>query len=248
MEKRLAGLHTRLKRALIRRRGFATVHGIKVAFDPAVVSRPVIRQLECGAYEVPEVSALGKVIRPDDHVLELGGGIGFMSAFAMQHIDPARGAAVVYEANPLLIPVIKRTHALNGSAVTVENAVLAPGKVSGHAKFFRRFNFPESSLDGEAPGVIEQHDVPLVSFDEVLRDFRPTLLVVDIEGGEATVFDGVDLSCVRAAIVEFHPAVTGNRVVTEVIGRLAAQGLSVDLQMSRSNVLTFVREERATAA
>lgn len=239
----VAGILTHAKSLLIRRRGSARVHGVKVAVDPAVMTSANIRRIARKRYEEPEARALDAIIRPDDRVLELGGGVGFMSAVALSRIDPAKGRVVVYEANPLLIPIIRRTHALNGRTAEVNHAVLAPGEVSGSIKFYRRENFSISSLDGDGGDVAEVVDVPLMSFGAVLKDLRPTVLVIDIEGGETTIFnDAPDLSSVRGAVIEFHPAQTGDRAISDVIALLRASGLHLSIRLSSANVLAFVRD------
>lgn len=239
----MSELLVKLKSRAIRRQGYARVRGVKLAVDRSVISKPVIRQLALSRYEVPEANALEGILRADVRVLELGGGIGFMSALAAGRIDLAKGRVVVYGANPLLVPIIERTHALNGSRAEVHNTVLLPGDASGSTKFYRRFNFPESSLSGDAPGVVEVIDVPVRSFDEVVRELAPTVLVVDIEGGETTLFATADLSSVRCAVVEFHPAITGDKAISDTIAVMRENGLHLSIALSAANVLSFVRDE-----
>src|SRR4051812_37271559 len=84
--------------------------GIKIELDPAIASDGLRNILSDGRYERTEGELLLRALDDDrtHSVLELGGGIGFVSALLCRRCS-IRSYHLV-EANPDLIPVIRRTH------------------------------------------------------------------------------------------------------------------------------------------
>ncbi|MEI4234613.1 hypothetical protein V8324_17260, partial [Roseovarius sp. D22-M7] len=77
-----------------------TCRGIRFPADARIITAKVARRLRRDMYETPEVTALSKVLRPGDRVLELGAGIGFLSSVVARGLDVAQITRV--EANPRL--------------------------------------------------------------------------------------------------------------------------------------------------
>jgi methyltransferase FkbM-like protein len=118
--------------------------------------------------------------------------------------------------------LIDRTLALNGvtSGVDVECAILTAILRKGSASFIVAEDFWNSRLSETEFGI----EVPAVSLNERLRSRAVTFLIVDIEGGEVTLFDGVDLSSVRAMFVEMHVEIIGKSGMQKLIDRFQEQG------------------------
>ena len=117
-------------------------------------------------------------------------------------------------------------------------------KTAETAPFYLHRHFWASSLtpfkSKNLRGVVE---VPVVALREVLQTHAPTLLVVDIEGGEADLLDGAALDGVRKVYMELHPKVMGQAGVKLVFDRLSAQGFVYDLEHSMGGVVLFRRLE-----
>ncbi len=215
--------------------------GVKLPIVPGVMSEDMQAFLRAGEYENSEAKQLPGLVEPGERLLELGGGIGFLSTLVAQK---QAAAIVVYEANPELIDVIKATHRLNGVASVVRNAVAAPVKTAETAPFYLHNNFWASSLTPfKAKNLRRVVDVPIVALGEVLREHAPTLLVVDIEGGEVDLLAGGELHGVRKVYMELHPKVIGQVGVKLVFDRLSAQGFAYDTDHSRAGVVLFRRVE-----
>ena len=90
--------------------------------------------------------------------------------------------------------------------------------------------------------------VPQVGFAEVLCDHAPTLLVVDIEGGELGLFDGVKLTTVRKVLIEIHEKIIGGVGVKAVFDFFSAQDFYYDPLGSEGRVVLFRRLEVPSAA
>ena len=71
-----------------------------------------------------------------------------------------------------------------------------------HVDFYVTPAFWASSLIKPEEGEFECVKVQGVNKHDVLREIKPTALVVDIEGGEASFFEGLDLGSVNKIIME----------------------------------------------
>ncbi|KMK67333.1 FkbM family methyltransferase [Puniceibacterium sp. IMCC21224] len=213
--------------------------GMKIPKHPQITTGRVRGALKADTYERKECEAALRVVREGDVVLELGGGIGYMSTLIATHRKVR--AIHSYEANPALIPYIHSVHAANNvTNVTVHNALLSDG-AGDPVPFYVRANFLASSIDRDADPdsvvrteMIERHDI-----NAVLQEVKPTILVCDIEGAEAHLLPGADFSGLRAAIIELHPQWIGQSGVQAVFDTMHRAGLSYFPKASHAKVVTF---------
>ncbi|MFN4129331.1 MAG: FkbM family methyltransferase [Paracoccaceae bacterium] len=187
---------------------------------------PILQQIRDGAYERPEIAGLARTIRPGDRVLELGAGLGIITALAARAAGPD-GAVRSYEANSALLPDTRAFLAANAvTTVDLRHAVLVPEGNPAPRRFHLAASFAESSLlwaDGRHPqGTVE---VPAEGLHEVLTDFRPDVLICDIEGAEAELLPALPTSSLRAAVVELHPDRLSPAQIQSIYDAMAAQGL-----------------------
>jgi len=223
----------------------ATIRSRGLVFpdDRRILSPKHRRLLRRNLYEAKETRAALRSIDAGDRVLELGAGIGYMSALLMKHRAPL--AYTAYEANPWLIDYIAAVHAANAiEGVSVHNAVL--GAADGEETFHLRPNFLASSLspgpgDG-AGGVIGTARVRRRAVTEAVEEAAPTALICDIEGGEADLLARADLSSLRVAIIELHPQITGPAGVRRVFEACLGAGLGYHARGSHAKVVTFLRD------
>ena len=215
-----------------------TVAGLAIELPREALPPRLWRAMAEGWYEDAELEAVVGVLRPGDTVLELGAAIGFVSAFAARRPGVRRVVAV--EANPRLIPLARRTHELNGTAPSVElvNAVVTNGG-EGEADFYLHEEVWASSTHPLPKA--ERVRLPARSLESLVAEVRPDVLVVDIEGGEAGLFEGVRLPGVRAVIMEVHRDVIGLEGVSRVFARMAEAGFVYDPDWSRRHVVVFSR-------
>jgi FkbM family methyltransferase len=220
---------------------FISCHGIKIPDYPGIIGRKIRRLLRAGTYEMREYTAVRALVGRDDVVLELGAGIGFMSTVAAKLCGAKSVQAV--EANPALIPFIKSVHDANGvTNVTVTNALLA-GRKSKPADFYVRKNVLESSMQpmpGDKDGkLVAVQKVAVHNINTVLKSLKPTVLICDIEGAEASLLPHADLGCLNIAIVELHPQWIGQSGVQAVFDVMHRFGLSYFPKRSNKKVVTF---------
>jgi FkbM family methyltransferase len=201
---------------LLRRPQRVRLHGVRLELSDDM-PEPLVRGIYRERYERGEVRCLAATLRPRDVVLEVGGGLGFLSTFCALRLGSQ--AVHTFESNPMLIDRILRTYALNDVSPFLTNAVLGPG--GRERSFFVEPNFSASSLIRRSRQATEVV-VPELDVNRVVGELRPTVVVMDIEGGEAELVPLVDWAGVRALVIELHPDLLGSdrtREVTQWLGR-----------------------------
>jgi FkbM family methyltransferase len=213
--------------------------GVKISVPEAAVSDTVLKFMREGRYESREGKVLNQIIEDGDRILELGGGLGFISTIAAQNKKTA--AVRTYEANPDLAPIIEATHRLNGvSNVEVKTGVLMRDSEQESIPFYVRKDFWGSSLSRkEGETNVKEVMVPVFDLYDVVREFRPSMIVCDIEGGEAHVFDGMPLRTVKKVLIELHQGVIGATGIKAVFEGFSRSGFYYDQNYSMGGVVLF---------
>lgn len=231
------GLRRMYREWVIRTARSITYRGIDVPLTGDHMIQPVVRQLFGDAYEVPEITALLAVVRPGDQVLELGTGLGIVTALAARAAQG--GKVLTFEANPALIAPAAALFAQNQIGnVEARHGVMTDGPGGGTLTFHLAEYFPEGSLAKKGVGVIE---VPTWSAAETVKDFRPDVLICDIEGAEGDLLPTLDLSRLRAAVIELHPHILSRPAVARIYDHLSRHGLYPAIEHSSGTVVVFQR-------
>jgi FkbM family methyltransferase len=236
-EKRLKKLFHRVHRPK-----WQSVAGIELPLAHPLITPPIRRDIYFGDYERKELDLIERRLEPGDTVMEIGAGIGFLSAYCARSIGNERVHA--YEANPGLLPIIEEVHSRNGVRPRVVHALL--GRGDGEREFFLENDYWASSLvrrsAGARPVRIRQIDL-----ESELRRIAPTFLIVDVEGGEYELLREADLAGVAKLCLEVHPDVLGNARLSDLFASLVARGLALDFSLMRKNVFYFYREAPSRA-
>lgn len=217
------------------------VNGVCINPDNPALS-PSMRARICSAnYEVHEARCVTTLVEPEEIILELGGGIGYISSLVWN--TGRASQIVVVEANPDTIPVIQETHTLNNVKALVLNGVAMPdcGKES-FIPFYVRSDFWASSLFPEPWGYSREVSVPCLDFKALLATHQPSLLICDIEGGEANLLGSIPcMPSVRKIVLELHQDVTGAEGIRDIFLNLSKQGFAYDPFLSQRGVVVFRR-------
>lgn len=214
--------------------------GVRLALDPHVLSPAIIDTIYRGGYEAAEEDIVRPTMSPDDRVLEIGGGLGFIGIVAARLVRTADQVLIV-EANPHLLPLIRHNCRLNGVSPTVRNGVLGKSDAED-VSFYLHADFWASSL-APFPGAVETK-VPQQNIATVFEEFRPTYLIVDIEGGEIDLFDNLRLDGIDKLCLEVHPSRTGQEAVDRLFAAIVGQGFALE-RTSRLHNVVFFRRRRA---
>lgn len=186
----------------------AETAGIAIPASPYSLRRGFQRRLrQAGGYEADEIACAIALLRAGDRILELGAGLGVVSAALAKTGLAARVRS--YEANPELIKHIERLYAVNDVVDRIElhNAIVLSSDGPATVPFYVASRFAYSSLVKPAKFFSREVRVPTKQFCDIVRDFRPNILVLDIEGGELDFLESADLTGIHGICIEFHPGV-----------------------------------------
>lgn len=225
---------------------YYTLDGIILPHDKQIISSNIEAAIKNGGYERKEAKYLKEVIQEKERILEIGGGIGFISTLAAK--DEKVEKICVVEANPKLIPYMKKVHELNGVANTAEmeivNAVLSnKANIYKHAEFYVRENFWASSLSPTAK-YMTSLKIATCSFNALVEKIRPTLIICDIEGGELELLENANLAGVEKVLIELHQWVVGRKNMKKIFDYFSARNFHYDQRHSNGAVVLFSHVDR----
>ena len=217
------------------------IEGLRLEVPDAHLNDRIHAKLASGGYEALEARAALMRLRPGQRVLELGAGVGFIACLCAR-VAGAENVTTV-EANPALLPVIDGNLVRNGVAgVTVLHG--AVGGMDGGAEplaFDAARSFWAGHIADEASKAERVVDVPNLGLGGLMAQARPDLVIMDIEGAEAHLFDAPWPAHVKAVMMELHPGRYPDTVIQRIVDCLSASGLTYDPGPSRGRVLCFRR-------
>ncbi|MCF1708455.1 FkbM family methyltransferase [Tabrizicola sp. J26] len=221
----------------------ATFHGVTIPAAPHLTPR-MIRSMDEGRYERPEVMSALATITTEDRVLEFGAGSGAVGAAIALNCQPK--ALLSFEANPDLVPHARSLHQLNGLSDRMElrhGVVLSDPDAPSGIEFLVRGNFLGSGLE-LARGVEKARRVPVPvwRYADVKREFPHEVIVMDIEGGELAFLRHADLTGVRLVLLELHPGLYGEVGMRGCRRALRRAGFEADRELSRRMVFVYRRK------
>lgn len=210
-------------------------YGVEIALGDWAT--PMLRRaIYDGWYEASEGEIIELTVQATDRVLEIGCGIGFLSAIASR-----AGATVqAYDGNPAMVDVAGAIANRNGATVTVSLGVLQNEPTMRTVPFFVHPKFWASGLEEHADAT--ELDVPVFDFANVVSDYQPTYLLADIEGAETDLLRAELPPCIRRVCVEYHPKSSRPEEITAMLISELSQGFVLDLDISNPPVLYLERE------
>lgn len=183
---------------------------IAVASDLSLTPELVAK----GCYDRPFWAFLERVLRPGDHVVDVGANIGLFSV-RMAHLVGPLGRVHAFEPDPYLAEIVADNLQTNWVNQRVTIHRLAATSSSADLVFHRHtklraLSAATSASEGprsDVAGVVESFDVAGERLDAILTTDIPIRLVkVDVEGGEADVLEGMtrllDAGVIRLLDVE----------------------------------------------
>ncbi len=153
-----------------------------------------------GAYE-PHVSRVFReLLRPADHVVDVGANIGYFSLLAASLVGP-NGSVLAVEPNPRNVRLLEASRRANGFAQVTVAQVAASDRIGLLALHAAHSNGTTGDLPGEAAALLAAETVPALPIDRLLDADRPIRLIkADVEGAE-----GLAMAGAAAAIGRHRP-------------------------------------------
>lgn len=190
-------------------------------------------------HEREERSLVERHLPRETDVVELGGGVGYLTAFVA---DRVAGEVVVVEANPDLIPVLERNRFANDLEYSVVNAAYTPTNDPIPFPVSSNYKFSSVYKPSERTTV-----VPGTSLANLVRtyDVDGCALIVDVEGAEVDLVreEGRVLNEVCDwLLIEFHPKITGREEAETAKRRLRTAGF--DRVDTRRGVVLYRNRDR----
>ncbi|MEP7108245.1 MAG: FkbM family methyltransferase [Ferruginibacter sp.] len=201
----------------------------------------VLRFINNGEYEKSEISIIKNTLTNKDKVLELGTGIGFVSAYCAKSIGSEN--IFTYDGNPSLAPFIKQLYLANDVSPTATPAIL--GSTNGTRTFYKNNrSFLTSSADDDSSENSVAISVEEQNLNEVIDRLQPTYLIMDIEGGEYNVFKMIDFQSIQKIQFELHPAILDKGQVDFIFKKLEKEKFIMNASFQFSNNFFFQRENK----
>lgn len=147
-----------------------------------------------GHNEPPVQQVLAEQLKAGDVFHDIGANVGFFSVIAARLVGPT-GQVWAFEPEPANAAVLRRNIALNGLGnVHLRQQAVSDHGGSGHLQL--AVYAGGHALDSAPPPPDSRGTLPveLVSIDELLADglvTAPTLVKIDVEGGEQAVLAGM---------------------------------------------------------
>ncbi|WP_456387760.1 FkbM family methyltransferase [Profundibacter sp.] len=224
------------------------INGFTIRIPDHLMNDAIRKSIAGGRYEGHETAAIERHLLAEDRVLELGAGAGYISLQIASRIGGA--SLLTVEANPKMVPVVEKNLAANGVAdVTVINAAVVPDSFArDHISFHMTAAFWASSLNptiAKKWKTTKSVEVPAVKIGTLLQEHRPSVVIMDIEGGEQGLFEQVWPDYVRLLVIEFHPPLYADQVIKQIFDQMSATGFTYCPAGSFGQVVVFKRlEER----
>lgn len=152
-------------------------------------------QFIIGDYETPMQDAIDDMLSPGDVFYDIGANLGFFSLIAARKVGRA-GHVYAVEPVPRNARAIGRCIAVN-RLKNVDVFAKAAGARTGTAELWLTQHVGGAALAsaGAPPDRLKKIDVDLVAMDDLIAQFQlrpPSLIKIDVEGGELEVLHGLE--------------------------------------------------------
>lgn len=217
------------------------IDDVVLEIPDALLNPRLADKMAAGKYEASEARAARMRIKKDHRVLELGGGVGYISSICAQITDPAN--IITVEANPNTLNVIRNNLDLNdASAAKLIHAAVVNNTQDFETVAFRVGNvFWGSSIAQTDSATDKIVEVPTIGLFDLFESHRPHVVIMDIEGAEEHLFDQKWPRFIRQVILEIHPNLYGNSTIKTIVDCMSKSGMTYDPGCSRGALLSFRR-------
>jgi FkbM family methyltransferase len=150
-----------------------------------------------GYWEMWLTIFFARQVRPGMTVIDVGANFGYYTLLFGGLVGPA-GHVYAVEPNPMVLPKLRRSIALNGLATRTTILEAAAGAADGEANLYVPYGEPKNSTivpssEGLAAGLGVTHKVPQMKLDQLATATAQVDLVkIDAEGAEQDIIAGME--------------------------------------------------------
>lgn len=222
-----------------------TINGIDLEIPGECLSPQISEALRSGKYEHSEAAALRRHLLPDDRMVDLGAGAGYLVSSAAKVVGGENVLGV--EANPLMAAAARANLRRNGGGggQVLHGAVVADAYTGETIRFLARRPFWGGHIDAGAADSDRHVDVPALRIGQVMAAHEPTLVMMDIEGGEADLAGYRWPGHVRMVILEIHARRYSAAVLNSIFTGFFDAGFTYSPWGSKAQTLIFARVDTA---
>lgn len=218
-----------------------TLGDITLRIPGKALGKVLREDLESGRYEWNEAAAIRHHVKQGDRVLDLGAGAGYISILAGQKAGAENVIAV--DGNPMMAEALRHNLDRNGAEETMmlEGAVVADSYDEETVLYAQRPAFWSAGLaqPDTNPEVIVE--VPALPLSELFEAYKPTVVSMDVEGGELELCQQIWPDYVRLVIMEIHPNVYGSSGTKALVDGMSDNNFTLHPRGTRGEVIVWRR-------
>ena len=179
-----------------------------------------------GQYECGEISIIKEKLQKEDIILEIGTGLGFLAAYCAKIAGDKN--VFTYEANTKNVALIQTVFKKNKVYPTLTNAYLSIEKGI--------HSFPVNSKNMLGSSTLIETDemilIPQLNLNDEIKKINPSFLIMDIEGGEYTIFSIISFHTIQKIQFELHPKILSKEKCNHIFEILQTNGFKMDKDLS----------------
>jgi FkbM family methyltransferase len=200
------------------------LEGVKVYGYGKYLTPVISESIYNNQYEKAELQMLKQYLSKEDIVMEIGSGIGFLSAYCSKLIGSHK--VFSYEANPNLQEIIQTTYRINNVNPTFYSCLV--GEEVEEKTFYITKDFWSSSfIKPSNDEIVKTITVLAKSFNQEVERVKPSLLIVDVEGGEYELLQSARLDHIQKIIIELHNSLIGRDKIDSIKHKLVNSGFQI---------------------
>jgi FkbM family methyltransferase len=203
--------------------------GMTIDLDNKQVPLPTKGTFLSRAHERAEFELIDTKLREDTNVIELGAGIGVLSCYINRILDDA-STQIAVEANPELIPTLKRNRCLNDSDFIVHAGAYSPNESEVEFPILKSYKYGSMMRESGETRSVAASSITSIASQYNIDNFG---LVVDIEGTELELISHeIDFIAGSSdwVMVEFHPSLYDRSRLRSAMDELRTAGFSLSAQ------------------
>ncbi|HBZ45010.1 MAG TPA: FkbM family methyltransferase [Maritimibacter sp.] len=204
-----------------------TLDDIKLCVPDKALTEQLRKHLENGNYEWKEAGAVKHHVKAGDTVLDIGAGAGYISLLAGRAAGPENVVAV--EANPMMMEALRHNLDDNGAKETrlLHGAVVADNFDEDSVLFASRPAFWASSIADENTDPSRIVEVPALKLSALLEEHQPSVVSIDVEGGELELCQQPWPACVRLVVMEIHSSLYKAAGIKAILDGMSANNMTI---------------------